>query len=159
MAAASSASLVQQSEPGRYLVQKQRRHIFPVLSGAGFPPAPAVELPAGEQHPGLLERAFPVRDEDAVEPLWEKLKYQAEGARLVPGAESVVDAIEQVVLTQSDVQVFREEIDVVRFPVTMPEEYWQMLASYDHNAKTVPEVKNADALAASVIGQLQERLG
>lgn len=117
------------------------------------------ELPAGEQHPGLLERAFPVRDEDAVEPLWEKLKYQAEGARLVPGAESVVDAIEQVVLTQSDVQVFREEIDVVRFPVTMPEEYWQMLASYDHNAKTAPEVKNADALAASVIGQLQERLG
>lgn len=115
-------------------------------------------LPASEQDSGLLAQAWPVRYKDAVESLWEKLKYQVESVSLVPGTSNAVDAILAVELEEADVPVLREKIDIVRFPITMPEEYWQMLVSYDHAADSVPELPDVDALADTVIAELQATL-
>lgn len=115
-------------------------------------------LPAGEQDSGLLAQAWPVRYKDAVESLWEKLKYQVESVSLVPGTSNAVDAILAVELEEADVPVLTEKIDIVRFPITMPEEYWQMLVSYDHAADSVPELPDVDALADTVIAELQATL-
>ena len=116
------------------------------------------QLPASEQDSGLLAQAWPVRYKDAVESLWEKLKYQVESVSLVPGTSNAVDAILAVELEEADVPVLREKIDIVRFPITMPEEYWQMLVSYDHAADSVPELPDVDALADTVIAELQATL-
>lgn len=115
-------------------------------------------LPASEQDSGLLAQAWPVRYKDAVESLWEKLKYQVESVSLVPGTSNAVDAILAVELEEADVPVLTEKIDIVRFPITMPEEYWQMLVSYDHAADSVPELPDVDALADTVIAELQATL-
>lgn len=115
-------------------------------------------LPASEQDLGLLAQAWPVRYKDAVESLWEKLKYQVESVSLVPGTSNAVDAILAVELEEADVPVLTEKIDIVRFPITMPEEYWQMLVSYDHAADSVPELPDVDALADTVIAELQATL-
>lgn len=115
-------------------------------------------LPASEQDSGLLAQAYPVRDKNAVESLWEKLKYQVESASRTSGADRKIDAILAVELEESDVPVLKEKIDIVRFPITMPEEYWQMLVSYDYASNTVPELPDVHAMAESVIAQLQETL-
>lgn len=115
-------------------------------------------LPASEQDSGLLAQAWPVRYKDAVESLWEKLKYQVESVSQVPGTSNAVDAILAVELEEADVPVLTEKIDIVRFPITMPGEYWQMLVSYDHATDSVPELPDVDALADTVIAELQATL-
>ena len=115
-------------------------------------------LPASGQNPGLLEQAWPVRDKEAVESLWEKVKYQVESASRTAGAGREIDAILAVELEEDDVPVLEEKIDIVRFPITMPGEYWQMLVRYDQASGTVPELPDVDALAQGVIAGLQAGL-
>ena len=115
-------------------------------------------VPGAEQYSGLLERAYPVRDKDAVAALWEKLKYQVESVSRSSGAGRKIDAILAVELEETDVPVLEEKIGIVRFPITMPGEYWQMQVSYDHTTYSVPELPDVEALADAVIGKLQAAL-
>lgn len=115
--------------------------------------------PESSQYNGIINRSWPVRYKNSVEPLWSNYRNQSKKNYENSISQQRQNKLQTITLNDKNLPILFEEIDVARFPVYLNPSFSTYIARLNNYEKDYePTTINLDTLAEQIINNLKPNI-